>query len=520
MKVRVVKILKVDTVLQTANIYKRIGIPHHTVNELMQVIDNDPATWAIYENGYTIGVNQCERDTTTAKLKRYKPKNLSELAAFIAAIRPGFKSMYSKFESREPFAYGIPSLDRLIQTKQFPYSYILYQEQLMAVLHFAGFPMDQCYTIIKAIAKKHPEKVRPLKEEFLVNCAAKIRPECKSDEEAKSFAEQIWKIIDDSTSYSFNSSHALCVALDSLYSAWQKAHYPYEFYEVMLQMFSDKGKKDKVAALKREMKNFGISEGRYEFGADNRSFVANKERHVINPALVSIKGLSQKNADDLYQLGQTFHGDNFYDLYKAIKQIKSLDAGKLKILVEIGYFHRFGSVDKILRFLQAVEDLYGRTQFAKDGLPELYRELIIRNSEETEKQYRKFDSDKALYLLWTELSDVPPLMSDVLRRESEYFGYLATTYPELSDNYVFISAYECKFKNPKLTLYQLKSGKTVEVKVRRAQYDKNPINVNDIIRVVNWRREGKWAKDAAGEWVQDNNSKELILKEWCKLNNV
>jgi DNA polymerase III alpha subunit len=42
------------------------------------------------------------------------------------------------------------------------------------------------------------------------------------------------------------------MALDSLYCAWQKANYPYEFYEVMLKHYSDKGKKDKVALLKQQ----------------------------------------------------------------------------------------------------------------------------------------------------------------------------------------------------------------------------------------------------------------------------
>ena len=32
-----------------------------------------------------------------------------------------------------------------------------------------------------------------------------------------------------------------------------EAHYPYEFYEVMLQHYSDKGNKDKVALIKQEM---------------------------------------------------------------------------------------------------------------------------------------------------------------------------------------------------------------------------------------------------------------------------
>ena len=65
----------------------------------------------MYAKGFTVGLNQCERKkkknntknpfATVDKVKKYKPKNISELSAFIAAIRPGFKSMYSKFEKRE-----------------------------------------------------------------------------------------------------------------------------------------------------------------------------------------------------------------------------------------------------------------------------------------------------------------------------------------------------------------------------------------------------------------------------------
>lgn len=95
------------------------------------------------------------------------------------------------------------------------------------------------------------------------------------------------------------------MALDSLYNAYLKAHYPYEFYEVLLQTYSDKGKKDKVAELKQEMsKAFGIREGDYRFGLDNRKFVADPDNHTIYPSLLSIKGLSQGCANDLYSLGK------------------------------------------------------------------------------------------------------------------------------------------------------------------------------------------------------------------------
>ena len=186
--------------------------------------------------------------------------------------------MYNKFEQRVDFKWGIPSLDNLLRTKELPVSFLFFQEQVMSVLNYAGFPMDECYGIIKAIAKKHPEKVKPLKEKFIVGFKNKlIETENLSDDVAQKNAERVWVIINDNCGYGFNSSHAFCMALDSLYQAWQKANYPYEFYEVLLQHYSEKGNKEKVAALKKEMKTaFGIVSGSFKFGKDNRTFVSDK----------------------------------------------------------------------------------------------------------------------------------------------------------------------------------------------------------------------------------------------------
>ena len=79
-----------------------------------------------------------------------------------------------KLENREDFSYDIPAFDKILQTEELPQSFILYQEQTMNTLNYAGFPIDECYGIIKAIAKKHPEKVRPLKERFINGFRDKI----------------------------------------------------------------------------------------------------------------------------------------------------------------------------------------------------------------------------------------------------------------------------------------------------------------------------------------------------------
>lgn len=507
-------ILKVDVVLLVDMIYKRIGIKPHTVNELMELVKNDPLVWGIYANGYTMGVNQVEKASTTRKSMKYQPKNVSELSAFIAAIRPAFKSMYSKLENREDFSYDIPAFDKILQTEELPQSFILYQEQTMNTLNYAGFPIDECYGIIKAIAKKHPEKVRPLKERFINGFRDRIMEEGTPKEKAEEDAARVWQIISDSCGYGFNSAHAYCMALDSLYNAYLKAHYPYEFYEVLLQTYSDKGKKDKVAELKQEMSRaFGIMEGEYRFGLDNRKFVADPENHTIYPSLLSIKGLSQGCANDLYSLGKKQY-DSFYELWKDLKKKKNLNSGKINTLIEIGYFDDFGSIGKIKRFVEILDRLYGRSQFSKADPSMEFIKYIKKHSEETEKQYRKFDYDSALHEIWYDLDDVDIPLGERLKYELDNIGYVKTCMPDMSPDYAFVQEYECKYKNPKLTLYRLCDGTTEIVKVRRKKYDEAPIYVGDIIKTMECSEEGRWSKDSNGDWQQSQHDKESILKKW------
>ena len=98
-----------------------------------------------------MGLNQVEREKSSQRCMIYKPKNVAELAAFIAGIRPGFKSMLDTFMYRRPFAYNIPSLDELLATKEIPDSFLLYDEQILRILKAAGIPGADAYACTKAI---------------------------------------------------------------------------------------------------------------------------------------------------------------------------------------------------------------------------------------------------------------------------------------------------------------------------------------------------------------------------------
>ena len=493
-------LLKVDVVLLIDLIYKRIGIPVHTANEISALVDGDKKVWDIYANGYTIGVNQCEKESAMRKLKKYKPQNISELAAWIAAIRPAFKSMYSKFESREHFEYGIKAFDKILQTPQFPYSYILYQEQSMNTLNYAGFPLDECYGIIKAIAKKHPEKVRPLKSRFIEGFKKRIMEDDNiPEEEAAEMSARVWQIIDDSCGYGFNSAHAYCMALDSLYCAWLKAHYPYEFYEVLLQVFSDKGKKDKVQALKQEMQvAFGIKEGEYKFGVDNRKFVADKVNHKINPSLLSIKGLSQDCADELYELSQSKHFDNFCDLLTAMKSLKSMDSSKIDTLIKIDYFSDFGPSGTLLRIVQLYNKFAGRKSLKKENC-DLPQELIEKHCTETPKQIRITDSDALMRDLCAMVPKVDAPIQSRIKWQFECLGYCNLTLPE-KKNFGYVIDINTTW-SPRIQVYQVWDGKIETYKIQKKMYEKQPFDAGCMIQ-FNSESRNKSRKDENGKWIK------------------
>lgn len=506
-------ILCVSIVLLVDKIYRRIGIPHKTVEELKDFVKNDPKTWDIYRNGYTLGVNQCEQISSAKKMMRFQAKNISELSAWIAAIRPAFKSMYSKFESRESFSYGIPAFDKLLQTEELPQSWILYQEQSMSVLSYAGFPMDECYGIIKAIAKKHPEKVRPLKDRFIEGFKKRIITEEGIEEnQAQEMSERVWQIINDSCGYGFNSAHAYCMAIDSLSCAMLKANYPYEFYEVLLQFHSDRGEKDKVGALKAEMKKaFGIQEGPYRFGEDNRKFNAIPERGIIQPSLLSIKGLSQDLANDLYELSQTKKFDNFIDLLREFDHMKSMNVAKLDTLIKLNYFSQFGSIGKLLNIVE-LYNKFGTRKTLKESdvsaLPAPVQEVISKYTVKPKTQYKITDSDGMLRDLAKLTGERPITMMMRLSWEKELLGYCSSTDPSQQGSWLVLDI-DTKY-SPKLSIYAIWGGEQRIVKVSKRDFQSNPLTKGDTIRLTIEQRPK--AKLVDGQWIKDESVKEDWLK--------
>jgi DNA polymerase III alpha subunit len=488
-------ILKVDVVLINDKVYKRISMPSLDVTELIEISNKDNKIWDIYSKGFTLCINQTEQEKTREKMQRYKAQNISELCAFIAGIRPSFKSMYGIFEKREDFSYEIKAFDKLLQTEELPYSFVLYQEQIMATLSYAGFPASETYTIMKAISKKKPEIILPLKDTFIKGFGDKIRQEepLLTQEAIEEKCLQVWTIIENSVAYGFNASHAYCVSCDSLDGAYLKANYPYEFYEVVLNHYSEKGNKDKVSALISEMdKGFNINLGEYTFRYDNRGFVANKEKNMINPSLASIKYIGKTTSDKLYELKDKQY-DTFVDLLIDIEDNKVANSKEMKILINIDYFKEFGLPKKLMA---------------------IYLE-VMKGKNKYDKKHTDKTKQKRIPLLKQFEKDLPnedyPL--DIkLKIDLEYLGYSKITIPNADPSIVMVVNIDTTYTHPILQLYKLQDGKIAKIKLKKQVFEKFPFEKLDMLRLTDIKEEAK-RRFTNGRWIVTDQF-EKVLKSY------
>ncbi len=488
-------LLKVNVVELYSRVYKRIGMKDtHDVNELWEIAKKDDSIWDIYKKGAVIGVNQVEQTGTAKRVMKYAPKNISELSAFVAAVRPGFASMYDIFESREHFQYGIEAFDKLVQTEEMPHSFVLYQEQAMAAMNFAGIPMDRTYEIVKSIAKKRYEDVLSAKEQF-INGFYEVTGSME-------ISKKIWQILEDSSRYSFNSSHSLSVATDSLYTAYLKAHYPLYFYEQLLQILEEKGEKDRLLRAKAEaQRHFKISFPAMKFGQDNTKILANKEKNEITMSMSTLKGFGNSVASGLLELSQKFDGKDIVDLFVFASENGYFSASKWEKLIQIGYFSDFGGGKKVITFFN--EFTSGKNKYG-NKLKESTKEKRIQSLKE----------------IWHNLPNYDFSVGEKVRNEVSVIGEVRSKFP-VDKRYFFVLEVSDEESgnpySPRVLLHSLRTGYADTLKISKKIY--SPIKAGQIIQCYNFEKKPA-VKKVDGEWIEIPDTFNWWITDYEKLNDA
>lgn len=496
--------LVVDSIGLTYDVYKEAGLEPFTVNELLAKIEHDDATWQIYADGYTQCVNQCEQPKSTQKVMRYKPKNIAELTQFIAAIRPSFQSMYKTFEQRQHFDYGIKALDDLLQDEYCSSSFILYQESLMKVLGFAGFPMSETYTIIKAISKKKDYIIKDAKPKFIANFAKAIidTGETDDDDRAHELADQVWTIIENSAAYGFNSAHAYCMAIDSVTIAYLKAHYPLEFYKCVLQRYTDKGEKDKVSLIKQEMLKRGFKLKDIKFGDDNRQFNIDRADNCIVQTMASIKDVPKATPQALYELGQR-GVKNRGELYQVLMDDSRINKKAIEILFRLGYFEQFGHPNKLIAEYEVYQQYINSKVLTKTNFSDSMLDDIRQCcGTETVKQFRDVDNKALIVAILKHTPIKPTTITDRIQWQLQYLGYCTVCDQSRDVNdWVVMDVRVNNYGVAYLTMYNLAWGSERQYKCNKKWWAGHQCKTGDVIKAV-LDDVPKWTKNADGKFIK------------------
>lgn len=488
------------------DVCKLAEIPIPTINELDNLLDDK--TFDVYRKGLTCSINQADSDYATGLVMRYKPKSLAEMSSFVAIIRPGCASLLDDFIERKPYTTGVKALDNILEDSEHR---LIYQESIMKYLIWLGISEPQSYDVIKKIAKKkfkEPE-LKALKEQLLEGWHKQVGEE-------KGF-EETWQVVEDAAKYSFNASHSLSYAYDSLYGAYLKSHYPLEYYTVALNYYSNDA--IRTGKLTKELKSYGISLEKPSFRYSIDKYFMDKKNNKIYKGTEAIKFLNKDCSLYLYSLRENKY-DTFVDLLAEITDAKDennrsyVNSRQIDILIKSQYFQEFGNNKKLLTIYDYFKVLYGRKVLSKDKAKELNLPSYIFEQDgvtQTEKQYKFENICDILKLIEHNTPNESFGIKEQVEFENDALGYINMTY-DVDKRVCYVLDIDTKY-TPKVTLYCLRNGKTVLCKVNKALFKKQPLKVGMIIRASRFEERYKQAY-VNGGW-QRTNDKEW----WCSAYN-
>lgn len=478
-----------------AETFEMINKPIMTIVELMDNIDNK--VWELYKNGLTCTLNQCDGEWATSLLKEYQPVDLAQLSMFVACIRPSFNSWRDKFIAREEYSTGSLALDKVLKSTN---AYILFQENLMQYFDWLGVSPAESIGLIKKISKKK------IHQEDFDNLEGKLKKQWIINTGSEYMFSETWNMIQSCISYGFAAPHALAVAIDSLYSAYLKANYPLEYYTVCLNNYVND--ESKTTKLTDELSAFNISIKPIKFRYSTDIYSPDTSNNAIYKGISSVKFLNADVSKQLYEMREQKFS-SFIDFLKA----NPCNSKQTEILIKLGFFSEFGKSQKLLDICKVFGKYGSKKQIKKENLT-LEEDIVLRYGTATEKMYKITDNEGLLNELCKSIEDKEISIADKISAEKEYLGYISYTNPKAPDSLYYVSEmkiYKDKCK-PYVTLYQLKTGRTIKSKVYKAdEYSISPFKENSILNI--WFDDKCKSRFIDGKWIK-TNEKEKVMSHW------
>lgn len=375
-----------------------------------------------------------------------------------------------------------------------------------------GIEETGSYDIIKKIAKKKfkAEELEELKEKLKNGWIQKVGT-------PDGFIET-WTVVEQAARYSFNASHSLSYAYDSLYGAYLKSHYPLEYYTVALNYYED----DDTRTLKliNELPFFDISLKKIKFRYSRSKYSLSREDNSIYKGISSIKYMNTIVADEMFELRNNQYR-TFMDLLYDLKEKTSINARQLKILIELDFFSEFGDINYLLAQSELFDTLFDKSQIKKAKLSEfgLTEEQVRPFAEsETEKTFSKVNMHELLLSVNKTMKYNPVTLKERVAFQVGHLGYIDI----VDDRYKGIGAVlsaDTKYA-PKLKIYSLKNGTVVDCKIDKRTFNKDKLEPGDLVRISGQTEKPKLKRMEDGTYESIPGTKELWVTKYHKIQNL
>lgn len=307
---------------------------------------NDAATFALLNQGRTLGVFQLESGGMQDLARQLHLDRFEEIIAVGALYRPGPMDMIPSFinrkHGREPIDYDHPWMKDILSET---YGIMVYQEQVMQIASkLARFSLGEGDVLRRAMGKKDMEQMAKQREKFRLGALE------NGIDEATSMG--VFDKMEKFAAYGFNKSHAAAYGFLSYVTGYLKANYPKEWMAAL--MTCDIADLSKVAKFIRECQSMDIAILPPDVNEAAETFVATPQG--IRFAMNGVKGVGTGVVEAIIRERQ--RKGPFTGLYQFLKRVDTTKVGKkiVEHLVEAGCFDFTGWSRDALR--ESVEPMY------------------------------------------------------------------------------------------------------------------------------------------------------------------
>jgi DNA polymerase-3 subunit alpha len=375
--------------------------------------------------------------------------------------------------------------------------YLIFQEQIMEFLvKFCGFSMAESDLVRRGLAKKvGTQQYIPKIKQGFINTMVNEFGETK--EKAEELIEQFLEVINDASDYGFSLNHSNPYSMLGYANGYLKHYYPLEYITTLLNVRRDK--KEKVAIITEYARRNGIEIKPIRFGKSSGLYNFNKEENNIYQGTKPISHLNEKIGEELLKLANENTYNTFTELLIDIVEKTSVNSRQLNILVRLNFFEEFGKVERLL----AILDNFSNGEFK-------YKKTYVEKTKVTRvAELVKWEMETN--------TEVKLSVYDQIMFEKEHLGYGQTVYEKVHKSYALITDMDLKY-SPRLTLYILKNGLEVPIKVNKKYFyndfnHDHTLNIGDIIKVVKVDKKSK-KKLVNGKWTDNPNIMEDWLVAW------